>query len=332
MALFPLQTHKTLQHILVVFSTALLSACGGGKQAETFRAERVIVFGDESSALGKDGSKYTVNFLDAAGVRNCAANPLWVQTVASSYGVVFEECNPAQVVATGRMRAAYGAKAQDLQAQVDTYLASSTVLKSDLVTIMAGTHDILAQFEAAPRANEADMLAAMDRAGTLVGDQVLRLSQAGAKVLVATVPDTSLTPLGRQSPSADQLLLTRLSSRLNDKLRVRLDADPNGGGRSGALLAVDEDVKRFVISAGLPTGFSDSATPACLELATVFPTAVPASASMTMPDRLLPTDCTSATANPLSGTWLWAGRVQFSAYAHGQLGQLAVLKLKANPL
>jgi outer membrane lipase/esterase len=335
MALFSTSTKNSLTGALVALSLTLLAACGGGKQAETFRAQRVVVFGDEASALGKDGRKYTINFVDAAGTLNCAANPLWVQTVAASYGLVFEECNPTQALATGRMRAAYGAKSQDLQTQVDTYLANSTVDKTDLFTIMAGTHDILAQFEAVPRAGEADMLAAMDRAGTLVGDQVLRLNQAGGKVLVATVPDLSLTPLGRQSSAADQLLLNRLSTRLNDKLRVRLDADPNGGGRSGALLPVDENVNRFVINASVAAGFTDAVNPACLAPATApiasDPAAV-ATVSTPMPDSSLPASCTTATANPLSGTWLWAGRFQFSAYAHGQLGQLAVLKLQANPL
>jgi hypothetical protein len=57
--------------------------------------------------------------------------------------------------------------------------------------------------------------------------------------------------------------------------------------------------------------------------------ALPAAA---IPDASLPTDCTTNTANAASGSWLWAGRVQFSAYAQGQLGAAAVVKLKANPL
>jgi outer membrane lipase/esterase len=324
---------KTIATLLTALA---LAACGGsgGKQAETFQAQRVVVFGDEASLLNPDGSKYSINSVDPlSNALNCAANPLWVQLVAFSYGIVFPECNAAQLPATGRMRAAYGAKSQDLQTQINAHLASDTLGKNDLVTVLVGTHDILAQFEANPRPSEADMLAAVAQAGALVGDQVLRLTRTSAKVLIATVPDLSLTPLGRSASGPDQALLSRLSVRLNDQLRVRLDQDPNGGGRSGALFALDETVQRYVSLVGSAFGYTDVVSPACTD-SIANPSAIAAIPinSIIMPDGNLPTSCRTNTADPASGSWLWAGRVQFSAYAHGQLGAAAVVKLKANPL
>ena len=42
---------------------AVLEACGGGETEQTFTATRVIAFGDETSVINADGSKYTVNAL-----------------------------------------------------------------------------------------------------------------------------------------------------------------------------------------------------------------------------------------------------------------------------
>ncbi len=302
-------------------ATLTLSSCGGGKQAETFQAKRIIVLGDEASLLNKDGSKYSINAIDpTTGQVNCQLNPLWTQTVAAHYGLTFEECNPTKAAVNGRMLAAYGAKTSDVGTQIDTYLSAGDANKLDLVTLMVGTHDILAQFKTNPKPPEADMLSAIEQAGTLAGNHVLRLTNAGAKVLIATPTDISLTPLGRQTSQADQALLSRLTTRFNDKLRVRLDADPNGGGRSGALL--DEVVNRFALTGTIDgRGFTDVTNAACTSTA---PTAIG--------DTLLSTQCTTASANPLSSNWLWAGNTQLSGYGHAQLGNTAVLQLTKNPL
>ena len=42
---------------------ALLASCGGGNQASSYFATRVLAFGDESSVINADRSKYTVNAL-----------------------------------------------------------------------------------------------------------------------------------------------------------------------------------------------------------------------------------------------------------------------------
>jgi outer membrane lipase/esterase len=315
--------------LFTLVTTLTLASCGGGAQAETFQAQRIITLGDEASLLTKEGKKYSINAVDATtGQVNCQLNPLWVQIVAAHYGLTFEECNPNKAAVSGRMLATYGAKAADVSTQIDTYLSAGGVVKNDLVTLLAGTHDILAQFQANPRPSETDMLLAMDQAGTLVGDHVLRLTTAGAKVLISTVTDVSLTPLGNQASPADRALLSQLTTRFNDKLRVRLDADPNGGGRSGALL--DEKVNGFALNAAINgLGFTDITNAACTSTTPASETAT--AATTTLNDTRLP-QCTTATANPLSTNWLWAGNTQLSGYGHAQLGNQAVLKLKNNPL
>ena len=64
-----------------VLASALLSSCGGGTQASSFTATRVIAFGDESSVITANGSKYTINTLASTGSTavDCTSAPLWIQ-------------------------------------------------------------------------------------------------------------------------------------------------------------------------------------------------------------------------------------------------------------
>ena len=52
--------------LLAAVVAVLLVACGGGEQVETFRANRVIAFGDETSVINADHSKYSVNAVQLA--------------------------------------------------------------------------------------------------------------------------------------------------------------------------------------------------------------------------------------------------------------------------
>ena len=140
--------------------TLLLASCGGGNgnenQSVKFSAERLIVFGDESSLLlppstptAIDARKYSINGFTADttpanSVRDCLVNPIWVQFLAFKYGLSFAECNPSNVAVTAQMRASNGAKVADVVAAIDAFVAAGgTFGKRDLITIMVGTHDIL---------------------------------------------------------------------------------------------------------------------------------------------------------------------------------------------
>src|SRR5690349_20301224 len=117
---------RRLRHACAcLVAVATLAACGGGtEQFEPFVAGRVFAFGDENSALTPTGRKYSVNgfttVTNADGssveVADCAAQPLWVQSLAALYGYVFEECNPTgSGVTNGIMRAFAGAKVADFK-------------------------------------------------------------------------------------------------------------------------------------------------------------------------------------------------------------------------
>ena len=95
----------SLVRAATVFAAAvLLASCGGGEQVKKFLPGRVLAFGDETSRIESDGSKYTVNFESASTAtppltKDCSQNPIWVQTVANAYSVPFPQC-PGTITST----------------------------------------------------------------------------------------------------------------------------------------------------------------------------------------------------------------------------------------
>ena len=69
----------------------LMSACGGGSsQIDPFSPNRIISFGDETSAITASGQKYTVNGLDSVTkLQACEINPNWVQILATTFELAF---------------------------------------------------------------------------------------------------------------------------------------------------------------------------------------------------------------------------------------------------
>src|SRR5450755_49840 len=101
----------------------LAASCGGGGQVSTFAPSRVVSFGDETSVIvdlnnDGNGSKYGVNATVSADdpTRVCGGNPIWNQSVAAAFGLVFPQCNPPPAVdaPTSRIRATFGAHAADI--------------------------------------------------------------------------------------------------------------------------------------------------------------------------------------------------------------------------
>ena len=312
---------------VVVTTAALLAACGGGSQVTAFAPTRVLAFGDETSVIedannNGNGRKYTVNALAADNVTlNCAGNPIWVQYLATQYGLTFPQCNPGAVAApASRIRAAAGAKVADVKAQIDAQLAADGFNGLDLVTILAGSNDILAQYAQYPGVPEATLVATLEQAGIDLAAQVNRVALAGGKVLIATVPDLGLTPFAvteSADPAKDSgraALLTRLTARLNAKLRLNIIND----GRKIGLLLADETFQTLV---KFPTGYGlvNFTQPACTSAAV--------------------RDCTTLTLQPAVGSaaaataasWLWASPLQPGATGHSQLGQLAASRARGNP-
>ncbi len=176
---------------------AMLASCGGGSEPQTFFASRLLAFGDESSVINPDQSKYTINALIAGSstVYDCTSNPIWIQSLASIYGLFFPQCPDVSGIApASRIYATAGATVADLSTQIDNALNDSSITSADMVTVLVGTNDIVAQFNQYPNVGEDVLLDNLDAAGTALAAQVNRLAAMGARVIVSTVPNIGLTP------------------------------------------------------------------------------------------------------------------------------------------
>ncbi len=293
---------------------AALAGCGGGtSQVETFVPLRYFAFGDETSTLESNGRKYAINALNTNNQLSCADEPIWVQQVASAYGLAFAECNPSFLPETNaRMLARAGTKADDVTAQVEAQVAAGGFRDKDLATLLVGANDVLELYSQYPARSEAVLIADARDRGTRLARTVNRLVALGVKVVVSTVPDMGLTPFGKaQKRAFDDIdragLLSRLTAAFNEQLGVNVVLD----GRFVGLVQADlqfQAIDRF------PAGFGI------------------ANVSVGVCTVALP-QCTTNTlvtgADP--STYLWADDTRLGTPGHSQLAQLAVDRARRNP-
>ena len=302
---------------------ALLAGCGGGAQVVKFAPTRVLAFGDETSVLedptgSANGRKYTVNALATDGVTpECTVNPIWIQAIAAGFGLVFPECNHGTTVVAApasRIYATPGARVADIATQIDGHLLASSFSGSDLAVVLAGANDVLALYAQYPGATEDSLVAQAEAAGTALGLQINRLADAGAKVIVSTVPDFGLSPFGLAEEArvpGRAALLTRLSARLNAKLRVTVVND----GRRVGLVFADEALQiAYKFASG--SGFTNVTGHVC----------DPALA----PSVKLCTTSTLVT-NGSATTWLWADDTRLSPGGQALLGSIGLSRAHNNP-
>ena len=293
-------------------ATVLLAACGGGtSQYQPFVAGRVLVMGDELSALDANGRKYAVNGINADGSLNCAAEPLWVQTVASLYGHVFKECNPGRVTTLNAvMRAAAGAKVVDIAAQVVTQEANGGFRDTDLVLALGGLNDIIELYGRRPTESSASLLAEARARGERMAGIVNRLVELQAKVIISTLPDLGLSPFARaeevRAPGS-AAFISELTRVFNERLGVKVLLD----GRYVGLMQSD---LRTQLAARFPSGYSlaDVSTGVCTA-------ALPG--------------CTTATlvTNASAGAYFWADGTRLASGGQAQLANLAIERATRNP-
>jgi outer membrane lipase/esterase len=319
-----MNVRRCLRACFVALAAALIGACGGGVESPTFVPTRLIVFGDELSALADvnldgDARKYTVNALQADNVTlDCASNPLWIQTLAASYALVLAQCNVQGGVASqSRLYAAAGARVADVAAQIDQHFdLAGGFSDTDLVTVLAGTHDVIDAYLQYPGVAPATLVADVQAAGAALGAQVNRIAAAGGKVLIATIPDVGLSPFAlaenvANTDNSRSALLSQLSTEFNTALRLVLPAD---GGRSIGLVLADQTVAAYAKTPG--TTFTDVVDPACnLSLAP------------------LVQDCTSLTlvAANAANTYIFADNIWLSPGMHRLIGAQAVAQARRNP-
>jgi outer membrane lipase/esterase len=321
-----LQWMKTLCGIATSGTAAvLLASCGGGTQIESFKPVRVIAFGDEASYIHTDGRKFTVNNLifdttvtpavpKVPAELDCVGNQVWVQQVAYSYGLAFAGRCPGTFNANGVMMAADGAKAADVSAQVTSFLAGDTFSGRDLVTFMVGINDIKDAVE-----NAADPLAVVEAAGTRAGEEVVRITDRGAKVLVSTVPDLGHSPwaINRETTVPGTVALaSQLSARFNTRLRLKLQ-DVRDGGHAVGLVLGDEitlSMWRFPTSFGIANTTQRFCAP------------MPAITACDVTTRN-----TGVAATSYGFEYLWADDYRLGPNAHYHIGAAAASRARTNP-
>lgn len=306
------RTHRIALALAVV---AWLGGCGGGtSQVDPFVAQRVLAFGDETSALTMDGRKYGVNALAADMSIDCVAEPIWVQAVANLYGLVFAECNPGAVADPGATSlAAAGAQAADLSAQVDVAEASPGFAQRTIATVLIGANDVLALYAEYPTRDEADLTAELAQRGAAIAAQVNRLVDQDVRVLIATVPDVGLSPFALAEKAAytdtdRAALLTRLTTALNESIRVNI---VNDGRKLGLVLG--DDMVRVLAKFPSTYSLSNVTEAAC--------------------GTVLPPDCVAdgLVTGATSASWLWAGDRSLAYGGQRRLGDLARSRALNNP-
>lgn len=309
---------------LLIGTAALLASCGGGTQVEPFAPTRVLAFGDENSVITAQGRKYTVNGFktDANGVKtlSCDINGIWVQRLASSFGLVFPECNPnALPDLRSRIYAEEGGKkVADLAAQVARHLQTDSFSDKDLVTMLAGQNDVLEQYAQYPGVQEPLLLSAVYEAGLALARQVSLVAARGGKVLVSTVPDLAYSPfaIAENTDTGDSTrgaLLGRLVAKFNEGLRVGIAKE---SGEQVAIMLTDELVQamaKFPVSYG---GMTNVIAPVCDK-------ALAATVDLCTTDTLV----TGGDALK----YLWADDKHLSPNGHIYLGSLAGTRSRANP-
>lgn len=302
-------------------SAVLLASCGGGDPVEAFVPRRVLAFGDENSVITSDARKYTINALatDATtSTINCAANPLWVQRLASAFGLVFPDCNPDGVSDPASLiYAANGATVADLALQIDQHLAADSFSSKDLVTLFVGQNDVLAAYLQYDGTNSAALLSAVYQAGQALAAQAVRVANAGGKVLVLGIPDVSLTPfaLAENAAAGDTsrtTLLLALDMKFNEGLRLGLIGQ---SGSQIALMLPDELIQRMVTYPGSYGSMTNVIAAACD--AALAPSVL---------------QCTTETlvSGATASNYLWADSLHLSPNGHTYLGSAAIAQVQKN--
>ena len=310
---------------------ALLVSCGGGQQVEKFVPVRVLVFGDETSRIEDridatgvhNGDKYTINFrADANSERDCNQNQIWVQELASAYGLLFPQCNKSGAVTTSQILATVGAKVADVQTQVNSFVAADKFGSKDLVTMMAGANDVLEQYAAirAGTSTEEQASAVLEQRGADLAGVVNFIATSGGKVLIATMQDMGLTPFAvNENVTRPDLnppaLLSRLTSRFNTKLRINLIND----GHIIGLLLFDEQIQSIAKTVGWVVDKM-----AC-DAAHVNPLTLCDTTTTVQDTRVTPS------VPAVGSSWLWADDTHISSGGHSALGSIAFTRASNNP-
>lgn len=353
-----IRTGRRLGLALALGAALGLAACGGStSRVENFHPDRIVVFGDELSVLGNGssstepaGSRYGINGVDTTtGVLSCSSQPIWVQALATSFGLSFAECGGTSGTAN-KILAAYGATVAQVTTQFDNYRSGDTLDATTLVAVMAGVHDVLVAYEAyvGGSLTRDQALAQVGDAGASLASLVNRMAAngQGGRIVYATIPDLGYSPRAVAADTAagsgttHRQLLKDLSARFNEQLRVNVLND----GRYVGLVTGDEILQ---VMAKYPTsyGLSNVTEAACLmttaqydgsadsDMAAVYSSF--AIGLVTAADERRVIGCSNLTlvtaAAGSSTAYLWADDIHPSPAWHSRVGSAASSRAHNNP-
>lgn len=337
--------------VLSGLAAGLLASCGGGTQIEAFVPQRIIAFGDEASFIvdarnfsevnppltaADIGKKYTVNGVEfdttvtppvpkVPKVLDCTVNQVWVQGLAYALGMAFDGCPGAVSYArTGMMYARPGHTVAQVVGQVDQFLADGNAFaKNDLVTVMAGTNDVLALYgrlATEPGVSRDSLIAAAGQAGSALGGQVVRITNQGAKVVVSTIPGLQLTPYAAAQEVAHpgegrSKLLADISTEFNKQLRLKLNDVRDGGHAVGLILTDELMLSMYQFPFNYPPLFNS----------------VQAACTVALPNCDMTTTLDSTTTGSYGAGYLWADATRMSATTHSRIAGVALNRVRSNP-
>jgi outer membrane lipase/esterase len=310
--------------VAVLTALCVLAACGGGDTQEPFKPNRVLAFGDELSTIEADGRKYSINAYKITDTTtnpptesmtelDCTRNPIWIQTVASSFGLAFDRCLGTATTASGQVLAQRGQKVADLPAQLAA-VQGAAPNERDLALMQVGMNDILELYARYPAESSASLIEEARSRARVYGEAINRLAQSGPAVVVLTVPDLGLTPFARaQNTSSGDPNRSKLLSQLTDAFNSRMSVTLINDGRLIGLVFIDIETQNMF---RFPSNFSltNVLDAACL------PTAV-------LPDCRTNTLATGAT----SASHLWADDLRPGQTLQSRMGSLAEFRAKNNP-
>jgi outer membrane lipase/esterase len=315
---------RALAGLAATGALAALASCGGGTyQVSSFQPARMLVFGDESSRLeGPQGLKYSINGIDPTTRQIlCDQSPIWTQALATSFALVFANCNQNASPDTNAIDlTTVNGTVDDVVTQVEAFRAGDTFNGNDLVTIWVGMHDILNEYQSNGSGDQSVVLSDMKGQGAKLAGVVNTIAAAGAKVILLTVPDMSLTPyayLESQKGDFDRAkLLHDMTEQFNLGLRTNFI---NDGSQVG--LVQDDDIVRNV--SRNPGGYGLLALPnqtwGGLDSAPL---------PQCTPDTLRDD---SSTGEQATAGFMWADSTHLGPVVQAQIGSAAVGRAHTNP-
>jgi outer membrane lipase/esterase len=315
---------RSVAGLVAVGALVALASCGGGTyQQKVFVPARILTFGDENSRMeGSQGLKYSINGISPSTLQvDCSQNPIWNETLANSYGLVYQRCNINANFETDAIDlTTVGATVDDVVNSVAAFTAGDTFNGNDIVTIWVGMHDVLNEYKANATGDETVLLTNMKEQGIKLAGVVNQIENAGAKVILLTIPDMSLSPYAyaeSQKGDFDRLkLLQDMSTQFNLGLVTNFIND----GSKIALVQVDNYVRNAVRN---PSGSGYIQFPnqfyGCLDSAPL----------PTCNDNTLRAD--PDTGQQDSARFLWADATHLGSVIQGQIGTAAARQAHSNP-